>query len=81
MICELTGLPVANASMYDGATAMTEAAIMACESTRRSEILIAKSVHPESRQVLNTYAKFRNISVIEIEYTNGQIDVEDLKIK
>jgi len=81
MICELTGLPVANASMYDGATAMTEAAIMACESTRRSEILIAKSVHPESRQVLNTYAKFRNISVIEIEYTNGQIDLEDLKNK
>jgi len=81
MISELTGLPVANASMYDGATAMTEAAILACESTKRSEILIAKSVHPESIQVLNTYAKFRNISLIEIDYKNGQIDIDDLKNK
>lgn len=81
MICELTGMAVTNASMYDGATALTEAAIMACESTRRNEILIAKSVHPESRDVLNTYAKFRNIKVIELEYKNGQIDVEDLQNK
>lgn len=81
MISKLTGLPVANASMYDGATAMTEAAILACESTKRSEILIAKSVHPESIQVLNTYAKFRNISLIEIDYKNGQIDIDDLKNK
>ena len=81
MICELAGMAVTNASMYDGATALTEAAIMACESTRRNEILIAKSVHPESRDVLNTYAKFRNIKVIELEYKNGQIDAEDLQNK
>lgn len=81
MICELTGMAVTNASMYDGATALTEAAIMACESTRRNQILIAKSVHPESREVLNTYAKFRNIKVVEIEFNNGQIDVQDLESK
>lgn len=81
MICELTGLPVANASMYDGATAMTEAAIMACESTKRSEILIASSVHPESRQVLNTYAQFRNITVTELAMKDGQVDALDLKNK
>lgn len=81
MISELTGLPVANASMYDGATAMTEAAIMACESTKRSEIIIAASVHPESRQVLNTYAQYRNINVIEIGYNDGQADLDDLKNK
>lgn len=81
MICELTGLPVANASMYDGATAMIEAAIMACEVTRRSEILILRSVHPESRKVLCTYAKFRNISITEVEYKNGQINKEDLEKK
>lgn len=81
MISELTGLPVANASMYDGATAMTEAAIMACEATRRTEILVLRSVHPESRQVLNTYAKFRNISIMEVDYKNGQVDKCDLEKK
>ncbi len=81
MICELTGMDVSNASMYDGATALTEAAIMACEATKRTEILIAKSVHPESRKVLNTYSKFRNMSIVEIGYKNGQIDIDDLKSK
>lgn len=81
MICEITGLPVANASMYDGATALTEAAIMACDATKRNEILIASSVHPESRQVLDTYAKFRDMTVVEIAYNNGQVDLEDLKSK
>lgn len=81
MICELTGMAVANASMYDGATALTEAAIMACEAARRNEILIARSVHPESRQVLKTYAKYRNMSIVEIGYKNGQIDENDLKNK
>lgn len=79
MISELTGLPVVNASMYDGATAATEAAIMACESTRRNEIIIADSVHPESRQVLNAYAQFRNITVRELGHKDGQIDAEALK--
>lgn len=81
MISELTGLPVVNASMYDGATAMTEAAIMACDSTRRSEIVITASVHPENRQVLNTYAKYKNITVIEVGLNDGQTDIEDLKSK
>jgi glycine dehydrogenase subunit 1 len=81
MICELTGLPVANASMYDGATALTEAAIMACDATKRNEILIASSVHPESRQVLDTYTKFRDMTVVETAYNNGQVDLEDLKSK
>lgn len=81
MISELTGLPVVNASMYDGATALTEAAVMACESTKRSEVIIASSVHPESRQVLNTYAQFRNMTVTELGINDGQVDVEDLKSK
>lgn len=81
MISELTGLPVVNASMYDGATSMTEAAIMACESTKRTEILVAKSVHPENKQVLDTYSKFRDITVSELGYNNGQVDIEELKGK
>ncbi len=81
MISELTGLPVANASMYDGASALAEACVMSCEATKRNEILIASSVHPESRQVLNTYAKFRNIIVKEVSYKNGQVDLGDLSSK
>lgn len=81
MISELTGLPVVNASMYDGATSTTEAAIMACESTKRTEILVAKSVHPENKQVLDTYSKFRDITVSELGYNNGQVDIEELKSK
>ena len=81
MISELTGLPVVNASMYDGATAMTEAAIMACDSTKRTEIIIAETVHPEYKQVLNTYAQFRDISVVELGYNDGQANLEELKNK
>lgn len=81
MISELTGLPVANASMYDGATALAEASAMSCEATRRKEVLVASSVHPESRRTLNTYAKFRNITVKEISYENGQISLEELNTK
>lgn len=81
MISEMTGLPVVNASMYDGATAMTEAAIMACESTKRTEVIIASTVHPEYKQVLNTYAKFRNITVVELGYNDGEVNLDELKNK
>lgn len=57
MICELTGMDVANASVYDGASAVTEAAFMAMRATRRTRILIANTVHPDYRQVLKTYAE------------------------
>jgi glycine dehydrogenase subunit 1 len=59
MICELTGMEVANASMYDGSTATTEAALMAARVMGRSGVVVAKSVHPEYREVLATYAKTR----------------------
>jgi glycine dehydrogenase subunit 1 len=66
MICELTGMDVSNASVYDGATAVAEAAIMSCNATRRNEILVAKSVNPESREVLNTYGRFRGYIINEV---------------
>jgi glycine dehydrogenase subunit 1 len=56
MICELTGMDVANASMYDGATAFVEAALMACRVTKRRKVLVAGMVHPEWLDVLATYA-------------------------
>ena len=52
MICQLTGMDVANASMYDGSTAVPEAAMMAVRATGKGRVLIAKSVHPEYREVL-----------------------------
>ena len=78
MICMLTGMDVANASMYDGASALAEAALMACHATGRSDVLVAKSVHPESRAVLRTYARYQDIGIQEFGYLNGQIDVSDL---
>jgi glycine dehydrogenase subunit 1 len=68
MICEITGLPVANASMYDGATSMAEAALLSCHALRRNEILVARSVHPNYRTVLNTYAKDFDFTVKEIAF-------------
>jgi glycine dehydrogenase subunit 1 len=81
MICELTGMDVSNASVYDGATAVAEAAIMSCNATRRNEILVAKSVNPESREVLNTYGRFRGYNINEVGYKDGRINVEELESK
>ena len=68
MICNLTGMDVANASMYDGATALTEAAFLACRVTGRAEILVSTAVHPEYRSVLKTYAKAVGFTVKEISF-------------
>lgn len=81
MICELTGMDVSNASMYDGASALAEAALMACQSVKRQEVLVAKTVHPESREVIDTYSKFRGIRIREVGYLNGQVDLTDLAAK
>ena len=63
MICALTGMDVANASMYDGATALTEAAMMACRVTRRRRVVCAGTVNPEWQQTLRTYAAADNFDV------------------
>lgn len=76
MICELTGLEVANASVYDGATALAEAVSMAAQATRRQEIYISRTVHPEAREVVNTYARFGGIRVRELSYRNGVTDLQ-----
>ncbi|MTI81333.1 MAG: aminomethyl-transferring glycine dehydrogenase subunit GcvPA [Firmicutes bacterium] len=79
MICELTGMDVANASMYDGASATAEAALMASAATRRTKVLISKAVHPEYRQVLLTYAGGPELQVEEIDYNQGCTEIEKLK--
>ncbi len=83
MICQLTGMDVANASMYDGSTAVPEAAMMAVRVTRRSRILVARSAHPEYRDVLHTYARNQGLPVEEFGYDaeTGQVDLKDLEAK
>ena len=79
MICELTGMEVANAGMYDGSTGVPEAVMMASRITGRSGAVIAKSVHPEYREVLTTYAKNQGIPVTTIGYLeNGRVDLKAL---
>jgi glycine dehydrogenase subunit 1 len=83
MICQLTGMDVANASMYDGSTAMTEAAMMAARLTGKGRVLTALSVHPEYRETLRTYAKNQGLAVDDFGYAQdaGTIDLEDLDRK
>ena len=57
MICELTGMEIANASMYDGSTGAAEAIMMAVRVTGRNAAVIARTVHPEYREVITTYAQ------------------------
>jgi len=80
LMCQLTGQEVANASMYDGATATTEAVLMAERLTGRSRVLVARSVHPEYREVLQTYAKNSGLHVEEIGYSkSGTVEAAAIK--
>jgi glycine cleavage system P protein (glycine dehydrogenase) subunit 1 len=80
LMCQLTGQEVANASMYDGSTAMTEAVLMAERLTGRQHVLVARSVHPEYRGVLKTYAKNSGLRVDEIPFTaSGTVDGKALQ--
>ncbi|MGI8744648.1 MAG: aminomethyl-transferring glycine dehydrogenase subunit GcvPA [Bryobacteraceae bacterium] len=83
MICQLTGMEVANASMYDGSSAVPEAAMMAMRLTNRDEILVARTVHPEYRQVLQTYAQHQGMPIAEFGYENesAKLDLADLEKK
>lgn len=79
MICELTGMDVANSSMYDGGTALAEAAMLSAGNTRRKKVLISSSVHPESKEVVKTYANGQYIEVVEIPQKEGITDLEALR--
>jgi glycine dehydrogenase subunit 1 len=79
MICELTGMEIANASMYDGSTGAAEAMMMAVRITGRDRAVVARTVHPEYREVLATYAQHQQIPISEVGYAaNGRVDLAAL---
>jgi glycine dehydrogenase subunit 1 len=80
MICELTGMEVANASMYDGSTAAAEAVMMAVRLTGRRSVVVARSVHPEYREVLATYAFHQQMPIETVAFTeSGRVDMSALE--
>lgn len=78
MIANLTGMDIANASMYDGATATAEAAYMAAAQTRRKQVVVSETVHPATRKVLETYGRFNGIQVITVPSKEGVTDLEKM---
>ncbi|MBZ5573936.1 MAG: aminomethyl-transferring glycine dehydrogenase subunit GcvPA [Acidobacteriia bacterium] len=80
MICELTGMEVANASMYDGSTAAAEAVMMAVRLTGRRSVVVARSLHPEYREVLATYAFHQGMPVATAGFSDtGRLDLKELE--
>jgi glycine dehydrogenase subunit 1 len=80
MICELTGMEVANASMYDGSTGAAEAAMMAARVTGRDGVVVARSVHPEYREVLSTYAQHQGLPIATVGLgEDGRVDLKGLE--
>jgi glycine dehydrogenase subunit 1 len=80
LIAQLTGMEISNASLYDGSTATTEAVLMALRVTRRERVLVARTLHPEYRQVLSTYVRHQGMDVREIPYkASGQLDLQKLE--
>src|ERR1700751_3711263 len=77
MICELTGMEVANASMYDGSTAAAEAVMMAVRLAGRRSVVVACTVHPEYREVLATYAFHQGMPLVTLPFgETGRLDLK-----
>ena len=80
MICELTGMEIANASMYDGSTGAAESVTMAVRITGRTGVLVARTVHPEYREVMATYAQHQGLAAKAIAYgEDGRLDLAALE--
>ncbi len=79
MVCQLTSMEVANASLYEGATALAEAALMALNVTGKREIIVSQGVHPHYRRVLQTYLADLPAIYTEIPLKNGVVDTQELE--
>src|SRR5256712_5659555 len=78
MVCQITGLDIANASLYDGSTAVIEAVLLAVGPGGRGEVVISQGVDPQYRRVLHTYAHTRGFQVKEVPLRDGLTSIEDL---
>jgi glycine dehydrogenase subunit 1 len=80
LVCQLTGMEVANASLYDGATAVAEAVLMAHRITRRRKVLLAETVHPDYRRVLQTYLDPAEHEIVPLPFhkTRGSVGPDAL---
>jgi len=80
LMTQLTGMEVANASLYDGSTAATEAVLMALRITRRERVVVARTLHPEYREVLRTYVRHQGVDVVEVGYApSGRVNLDQLQ--
>ncbi len=79
LICELTGMEVSNAGMYDASTASAEAILMAARKTNKKKAFIAGTIHPTYRQVIQTYTEGVGLELVDIPENNGVIDLDFLK--
>lgn len=79
LMCELTAMDISNASLYDGATAITEAAMMASRLTRKQEVIISQAVHPDYRRTLRTYAHNLELNVTEVPFKDGSTDIKAIR--
>ncbi|MCH8820741.1 MAG: aminomethyl-transferring glycine dehydrogenase subunit GcvPA [Acidobacteria bacterium] len=80
LICQLTGMEVANASLYDGSSALAEAVLMALRLTKRSTLLVPESLHPEYRRVLGTYVANLDTQIQDLSLAEtGRLDLDHLK--
>ena len=82
MICELTGMDVTNASMYDGTTATAEAMMMCVSiAKKRNKVLVSATIDPKVKRVVETYAKYQGVVVETIAEKDGVTDFADLEAK
>ena len=82
LICQLTGMDAANASMYDGASACAEAVLMAMRLTRRKRVLLSRALNPRYRAVVATYCRYLNLELVDVAVADdGRTDLDDLKAK
>jgi glycine dehydrogenase subunit 1 len=82
LICQLTGMDISNASLYDGASAAAEAALMASRLNGRPRILLSRALHPQYRRTVETYTRNTDLELTEVGYgQDGRLDLKDLEAK
>ncbi|MFQ6039173.1 MAG: glycine dehydrogenase, partial [Candidatus Aminicenantales bacterium] len=80
LICQLTGMDIANASLYDGASGAAEAVLMAFRQKNRAKVLVSRALNPQYREVIQTYSRNLELSVEEVAFSDqGTTDIRDLR--